>query len=107
MWNGRAPHGFLAANEQGKTITPAAQPRKIPRHAIVGQLRMPMLVLDTAGMSGASLAAALTTGFCGLLCSAGSSNLSDIGTAISQFSGDKSSLFITVKVCSSSCTVLR
>ena len=66
-----------------------------------------MLVLDTAGMSGANLAAALTTGLCGLLCSAGSSNLPDVGTAISQFSGDKNSLFITVKVCSSTCTDLH
>jgi hypothetical protein len=98
VWNGGAPQGFLAASERGKTITPAAAPRKIPQHAILGSLRMPMLVLDTVGMSRDQLTASLKAGFCGLLCSAGSSNISDIGSAVSQFTGDKSSVFITVQV---------
>jgi hypothetical protein len=106
VWNGDAPQGFLDASERGKVIKPAVAPRKIPRHAILGSLRMPMLVLDTAGMSRVDVTDALKGEICGLLCAAGSSNLSDIGSAVSEFAGDKSSVFLTVQVCSKTDHVL-
>lgn len=100
VWDGRAPQGFLAASDHGKTITPPAAPRKIVKHAIVGQLRMPMLILDTAEMSGDQVTQGLKAGFRGILCRAGSSNnLSNVGAALSQLSDGSSSLLTIIQVC--------